>query len=382
MEKKRKIIVGVSVAVGLLVLGGGMLGFHNYSVKAQEQEQIRISKEKNEIKDLQTQIDKYFTNDKKEDIVASVNKEDMQQLVNKSKELPKSYDITKELERLSTDLLDLQTMTYAQNKVNALFDTQNALIPSANIKFAESEVNRLKTKKPVFVKNQLKKIDEAKNQKKIIEEATTKVNNLFTTEQKTEVKKEVTRTSYNQAKEAVNKIKQQQAKEDLLKNLDTVNKSLTEKEKKEKQAAAEKAVQNETSKPAESTNSADSNSSSNESNSSSNKSSNNNSGGNSSSGSSTPKNPVTDGKQSSGDNGNTKSSGGNKSTNKSSGGSGTTKSSGGSNKSSGGNSSKPSGGNSGNKSNNNGGDKSNYDYDKKSDTEKNVNGGTNDYWGW
>ncbi|MBC1982281.1 hypothetical protein IBB71_14130 [Listeria welshimeri] len=378
MEKKRKIIVGVSVAVGLLVLGGGMLGFHNYSVKAEEQEQIRISKEKSEIKDLQTQIDKYFTNDKKEDIVASVNKEDMQQLVNKSKELPKSYDVTKELERLSTDLLDLQTMTYAQNKVNALFDTQNALIPSANIKFAESEVNRLKTKKPVFVKNQLKKIDEAKNQKKIIEEATTKVNNLFTTEQKTEVKKEVTKTSYNQAKEAVNKIKQQQAKEDLLKNLNTVNKSLTEKEKKEQQAATEKAVQNETSKPSESSNS-------NEGNSSSNK----NVGGNSSSSNSSDKNNASNGsnakKSTNGGSSNKSSSAGSGSKSSSNGGSNkaSSGSSSGGKSSSNGGSNKASDGSSGSKSS--GGSKKpsgDINPGKPDKVKENENGGTDEYFGW
>ncbi|MBC1628470.1 hypothetical protein HB952_11425 [Listeria welshimeri] len=381
MDKKRKIIVGVSIAVGLVILGGGALGFHNYNVKAEEKA-MTVKQNKNKVKALQEEVNKFYTNPKKEDIVEDAKKDDVKELLEKALKLPKDLDNAKELQTLTTDINDLRKMVYARDKVMSLLDDQKALVSGANIQLAQEDIDRLKTIKPIFVEEQQKVIDEANNQKKVIDEATTKVNNLFTTEQKTEVKKEVTRDTYNVAKEAVNKIKQKQAKEELLKNLDTVNKSLTEKEKKEKQAAAEKAVQNETSKPAESTKSADSNSSSNESNSSSNKSSNNNSGGDRSSGSSTPKNPVTDGKQSSGDNGNTKSSGGNKSTNKSSGGSGTTKSSGGSNKSSGGNSSKQSGGNSGNKSNNNGGDKSNYDYDKKSDTEKNVNGGTNDYWGW
>ncbi|MBC2336398.1 hypothetical protein HBP54_13475 [Listeria welshimeri] len=381
MDKKRKIIVGVSIAVGLVILGGGALGFHNYNVKAEEKA-MTVKQNKNKVKALQEEVNKFYTNPKKEDIVEDAKKDDVKELLEKALKLPKDLDNAKELQTLTTDINDLRKMVYARDKVMSLLDDQKALVSGANIQLAQEDIDRLKTIKPIFVEEQQKVIDEANNQKKVIDEATTKVNNLFTTEQKTEVKKEVTRDTYNVAKEAVNKIKQKQAKEELLKNLDTVNKSLTEKEKKEKQAAAEKAVQNETSKPAESTKSADSNSSSNESNSSSNKSSNNNSGGDRSSGSSTPKNPVTDGKQSSGDNGNTKSSGGNKSTNKPSGGSGTTKSSGGSNKSSGGNSSKQSGGNSGNKSNNNGGDKSNYDYDKKSDTEKNVNGGTNDYWGW
>ncbi|MBC1697550.1 hypothetical protein HB942_13405 [Listeria welshimeri] len=381
MDKKRKIIVGVSIAVGLVILGGGALGFHNYNVKAEEKA-MTVKQNKNKVKALQEEVNKFYTNPKKEDIVEDAKKDDVKELLEKALKLPKDLDNAKELQTLTTDINDLRKMVYARDKVMSLLDDQKALVSGANIQLAQEDIDRLKTIKPIFVEEQQKVIDEANNQKKVIDEATTKVNNLFTTEQKTEVKKEVTRDTYNVAKEAVNKIKQKQAKEELLKNLDTVNKSLTEKEKKEKQAAAEKAVQNETSKPAESTKSADSNSSSNESNSSSNKSSNNNSGGDRSSGSSTPKNPVTDGKQSSGDNGNTKSSSGNKSTNKSSGGSGTTKSSGGSNKSSGGNSSKQSGGNSGNKSNNNGGDKSNYDYDKKSDTEKNVNGGTNDYWGW
>ncbi|EAE6933683.1 hypothetical protein BHY40_14875 [Listeria monocytogenes] len=242
MDKKRKIIVGVSVAVGLVILGGGALGFHNYNVKAEEQE-MALKQDQNKVKALQEEVNAFFTNAKKENIVAAVKKEDVNKLIEKEKQLPKNMESTKENQAVTTDIDDLSKMVDARDKVASLLDDQKALVAGANIQLAQADIDRLKTKKPIFVAEQQKVIDEANKQQKAINEATTKVNNLFTTEQKTEVKKEVTRDAYNSAKEAVNKIKQKQSKEALTKNLDTVNKYLNEKEI-EAQKQAEKKAQN------------------------------------------------------------------------------------------------------------------------------------------
>ncbi|EOB4310794.1 toxin Cry1Ac domain D-VI-related protein [Listeria monocytogenes] len=376
MDKKRKIIVGVSVAVGLVILGGGALGFHNYNVKAEEQE-MALKQDQNKVKVLQEEINKCFTNSKKENIVASVKKEDVKELHEKIKKLPKNLDVAKERQTVITDVDDLIKMVYAREKVASLLDDQQVLVAGANIKLAQADVDRLKTKKPVFAEEQQKVIDEANNQQKVIDEATAKVNSLYTNDKKTEVKSDVTRDAYNSAKEAVNKIKQKQSKEALTKNLDTVNKYLNEKEA-QKQAEAEKKAQNIASNDSETASSNEANESG------SNASGNSGYSGKSSSGANSSSSGSSGGNQSSNGNGSSsKSSGGNNSTSKSSGGSSASKSSGGSSKSSGSSSSKSTGGNnSGSKSNSNGGNKSNYNYDKKSDTEKNVNGGTNDYWGW
>lgn len=382
MDKKRKIIVGVSIAVGLVILGGGALGFHNYNVKAEEKA-MTVKQNKNKVKALQEEVNKFYTNPKKEDIVEDAKKDDVKELLEKALKLPKDLDNAKELQTLTTDINDLRKMVYARDKVMSLLDDQKALVSGANIQLAQEDIDRLKTIKPIFVEEQQKVIDEANNQKKVIDEATTKVNNLFTTEQKTEVKKEVTRDTYNVAKEAVNKIKQKQVKEELIKHLDTVNKNLTEKEKKEKQAAAEKAVQNETSKSSGSTKSSNSNES--------NSSSNNNAGGNSSSSNSSDKNNASNGsnakKSTNGGSSNKSSSSGSKSS--SNGGSNKASSgNSGSKSSSGGSSNKPSSG-SGNSGKNNGsagGKEPKTDYNTKEEgingSTGNQNGGTDTSWGW
>ncbi|ENI8777699.1 hypothetical protein ABZ034_002881 [Listeria monocytogenes] len=367
MDKKRKIIVGVSIAVGVLLLGGGALGFHNYSVKA-EQKEMALKQNKNEVKALQEEINKCFTNSKKENIVASLKKEDVKELHEKIKKLPKDLDVAKERQTVITDVDDLIKMVYAREKVASLLDNQQVLVAGANIKLAQADVDRLKTKKPVFAEEQQKVIDEANNQQKVIDEATAKVNSLYTNDKKTEVKSDVTREAYNLAKEAVDKIKQKQRKESLTVSLDTVNKFLNEKDA-QKQAAEQKNQQNIATNDSEasSSNESESQASGNNGNSS------NYTGGSNSSSSSSG------GNQSSNGNGVTaKSSGGNNSTSKS-GGSSASKSSGGSSKSASGNSeSKASGGSS--KST---GGSSPSDSSKSTWTEKNKsNGGTNIYEGW
>ncbi|EAE5923286.1 hypothetical protein LMIV_p016 (plasmid) [Listeria monocytogenes FSL J1-208] len=358
MDKKRKIIVGVSIAVGVLLLGGGALGFHNYSVKA-EQKEMALKQNKNEVKALQEEINKCFTNSKKENIVASLKKEDVKELHEKTKKLSKDLDVAKERQTVITDVDDLIKMVYAREKVASLLDNQQVLVAGANIKLAQADVDRLKTKKPVFAEEQQKVIDEANNQQKVIDEATTKVNSLYTNDKKTEVKSDVTREAYNLAKEAVDKIKQKQRKESLTVSLDIVNKFINEKDAK-KQAAEQKNQQNVATNDSEtaSSNNLESKSSGNSS-----------AGNNSSSGSS-------DGNQSSNKNGYTaKSSGGNNSASKSSGNSGASKSSGGSSKSSSGNSGSKSSGGSNKPS-------GNINPGNPNKVKENENGGTDEYFGW
>ncbi|MBC2187288.1 hypothetical protein HCB28_14000 [Listeria sp. FSL L7-0253] len=348
MEKKRKIIIGVSLAVAVVILGGGALGFHNYSVKA-DQKEMALKQSNSEVKALQEEINKCFTNSKKENIVASFKKEDVKVLLEKAKKLPKNLDNAKAIQTITTDIDDLMKMVYAREKVASLLDDQQVLVAGANIQLAQADVDRLKTKKPVFAEEQQKVIDEANNQKKIIDEATAKVNNLYTNDKKTEVKSDVARDAYNLAKEAVDKIKQKQSKESLTISLDTVNKFLNEKDN-QKQAAAQKNQQNIATNDSETANSNESRSKA--------------SGNNSSSSSS-------GGNQSSNGNGATaKSSGGNSSTSKS-GGSSASKASGGSSKSVSGNSESKASGGSGSSSSS-----------KSTWTEENEMGGTNIYEGW
>lgn len=376
MDKKRKIIIGVSIAISLVILGGGALGFHYTSVKAEEKEQAQ--QEKNEIKEVQKEINSYFSNAKKENLADNVTKEDLDNLSNKIKKLPKkNLDYMQEIQVLTKDFTDLTNMFLAKKNVDSLLDGQQVLVSGANIEMAQTDVDILKDKKPVFVEEQQKIINEAKSQEKVIKEAQGKVNDLFKDVNKVTVKSDVSRDTYNAAKESVSKIKNKDIQANLTKELDKVNAYLTKKETaaKEKQEtayeqAAEKAQANEN-------NNATSNKESSQSGQRNKEySSNNNSGGNSSS------SQKSSGSSSSKSYSSSSGSSNSGSTNKGS--SSTSKSNGSSNKSSGSSSSGNS--SSGSKPSSNSGSDSKTDYNTNDEgingTSENQNGGSDISWGW
>ncbi|EAF1164271.1 hypothetical protein CG067_14575 [Listeria monocytogenes] len=337
MEKKRKVVIGVSILTGLLILGVGMLGFHHYSVKAAEEEKqekiITMQKKlKAAIQKNQTTVDGFYTNAKKEDIKTDLKQDAIDQM-NKQiktfegKEIPS--DTGAKLNTLIMDNAYAGNMLAIRNQAEALLDQQGALVTNADITSVENQLKELKDIKPIFVAQQTKVVENAKNQANEIKTATAKVNQLFTSDKKTEVKQAVTRDAYNRAKDAVSKIKQKQAKDALTKNLESVNKYLSNQEKKAQQAAAkQQTVQNETNNESEN-NDSNGNNSNNDSNS-------NTTGGNNGS-----TNSPSNGSSSSSSSGSKASGGGNSSSN---GNGSTAKSSTGSKSSGGSSSSKSSGG--------------------------------------
>lgn len=338
MEKKRKVVIGVSILTGLLILGVGMLGFHHYSVKAAEEEKqekiITMQKElKAAIQKNQKTVDGFYTNAKKEDIKGDLKQDAIDQMNKKiktfeGKEIPS--DTGAKLNTLIMDNAYAGNMLAIRNQAKALLDEQGALVTNADIASVENKLKELKDIKPTFVAQQTKVVENAKNQANEIKTATAKVNQLFTSDKKTEVKQAVTRDTYNQAKDAVNKIKQKQAKDALTKKLASVNKYLSDQEKKAQQAAEQQAVQNETNNGSEN-NDSNGNNSNNDSNSNSNATGGNNgstnspSNGSSSSSSSGSKSSGGGSSSSNGNGSSAKSSSGSKS----SGGSSSSKSSGG-----------------------------------------------------
>ncbi|MBC1490159.1 hypothetical protein HCJ52_14105 [Listeria sp. FSL L7-1485] len=371
MDKKRKIIIGVSIAISLVILGGGALGFHHYSVKAEEKEQAQ--QEKNEIEAVQKEINSHFSNAKKENLAANVTKEDLFTLSDKIQELPISPEYNKELDTIGKDFWALQNMYLARKSVDELLDDHQVLVSGANIEMAQTDVDILKDKKPVFAEEQQKIINEAKSQEKVIKEAQEKVNAFFEDVNKATIKSNVSRDTYNAAKEAVSKIKNKDIQANLTKELDKVNAYLTKKEtaEKEKQEtayeqAAEKAQANEN-------NNATSNKESNQSGQSNNSSYN---GGNSSS------SQKSSGSSSSKSYSSSSGSSNSGSTNKAS--SSTSKGNSSSNNSSG--SSFSGNSNSGSKPSANSGSNNKTDYNTNDEgingTSENQNGGSDISWGW
>lgn len=97
--------------------------------------------------------------------------------------------------------------------------------------FEEEKVN-------VFIERQTKRIEAAKTQLQVIEQATKLVLNLFT--QDDEVKTNVTRDEEKKALESVEQIKHQTIKEDLLKKLEQVDQAMTKAEEAQRKAEEER----------------------------------------------------------------------------------------------------------------------------------------------
>ncbi|ECB9830360.1 hypothetical protein FL859_14555 [Listeria monocytogenes] len=233
MDKKRKWIIGVSIAIGLVILGGGALGFHYHSVKAEEKKQAEAKQAQSEklqqtIQIYQKEVNAWYTDDKKEGLQKATTEKEITSMESKLKKLEgkeMSVDTAAKLNTLVMDVGYARSMLDAQTKVASLFDGTGALVENAQLEAAEKAVNQLKETKPAFVKAQQKRLTEAKNQVKTIEEATKAVNALYTNDKRETVQSNVTQANYTTAKTKVASIKQAKAKKmlsDALAKVETV----------------------------------------------------------------------------------------------------------------------------------------------------------------
>ncbi|HAO6015832.1 TPA: hypothetical protein IQA20_002754 [Listeria monocytogenes] len=223
MDKKRKWIIGVSIAIGLVILGGGALGFHYHSVKAEEKKQAEAQQAQSKklqqtIQTYQKEVNTWYTDDKKEGLQKTTTEKEITSMESKLKKLEgkeMSVDTAAKLNTLVMDVGYARSMFDAQTKVDSLFDKSGALVENAQLEAAEKAVNKLKETKPAFVKAQQKRLTEAKNQVKTIEEATKAVNALYTNDKRETVQSNVTQVNYTTAKTKVASIKQAKAKKTL-----------------------------------------------------------------------------------------------------------------------------------------------------------------------
>ncbi|TYV36199.1 hypothetical protein FZ060_07665 [Listeria monocytogenes] len=152
-----------------------------------------------------------------------------------------SVDTAAKLNTLVMDVGYARSMLDAQTKVDSLFDKSGALVEIAQLEAAEKVVNQLKETKPAFVKAQQKRLTEAKNQVKTIEEATKAVNALYTNDKRETVQSNVTQANYTTAKTKVASIKQAKAKKTLSDALAKVE-AVLQKQKEVAQQQAEQAA--------------------------------------------------------------------------------------------------------------------------------------------
>ncbi|EBF5204831.1 hypothetical protein FH000_15050 [Listeria monocytogenes] len=249
MDKKRKFIIGVSIAIGLVILGGGALGFHYHSVKAEEKKQAEAQQAQSKklqqtIQTYQKEVNSWYTDDKKEGLQKATTEKEiiaMESQLEKLEGKEMSVDTAAKLNTLVMDVGYARSMLDAQTKVASLFDGTGALVENAQLEAAEKAVNKLKETKPAFVKAQQKRLTEAKKQVKTIEEATKAVNALYTNNKRETVQSNVTQANYTTAKTKVASIKQAKAKKTLSDALAKVE-AVLQKQKEAAQQQAEQAA--------------------------------------------------------------------------------------------------------------------------------------------
>ncbi|MBC2139697.1 hypothetical protein [Listeria innocua] len=250
MDKKRKFIIGVSIAIGLVILGGGALGFHYHSVKAEEKKQAEAQQAQSKklqqtIQTYQKEVNAWYTDDKKKGLQKTTTEKEITAMESKLKKLEGKEMSVETAAKLNTLVMDVgyaRSMLDAQTKVASLFDGTGALVENAQLEAAEKAVNQLKETKPVFVEAQQKRLTEAKNQAKIIEEATKAVNALYTNDKRETVQSNVTQTNYTTAKTKVASIKQAKTKKTLSDALAKVETVLQKQKEVAQQQATEQAA--------------------------------------------------------------------------------------------------------------------------------------------
>ncbi|EPC3703308.1 hypothetical protein U4V85_002849 [Listeria monocytogenes] len=379
MKKSTK-KTGWLIAIGVIVLAG--IGWSVFTYTADQKEQAEKKEQEKQVAKLEKQVNDLYQDTNKEMLKTAISEKDMQ-AVEKSLDAFKGEvlltpAITKEMAQITKDWGNADYMYIYQTQVEKLLDPNKVLREDANLAQIATQRKDLleNTKKEAFAKSFDPIVEEATAQQNQIDTANQQVTALYSNFDKKEVKKGLTRATYNQAKASVDKIKQAKAKQTLTTNLKQADDALKAADKQAAEAkakeeakvaaaqeasASQEAASNESNKEASTSNGASSGA-----NNSGSSSSSNNAGSSSSSGGSSQKSAS----------GSTKGSSG--SSSKSSGGSASSKGSASSGKSSSGSSS------SGSKSNNGGNNKpsGNITPGKPNKVTENENGGTDEYFGW
>lgn len=240
MTKKKVWMVLLTAIVGI---GAGSGITYSQKVKAEEMARIEVKQKQMEIVDwIQKDVKELYKDNPKELLAEDITQEKIDAIQKSLKELEgEKFDIDN-AGRLNTAIMDLgyaTNMFELQHLVKGLLNEQGAVVENETLDEVDKKIEQLKDIKPKFVEVQQQIVDDVKHQLKQIQEATVKVNQLFTDAEQKEVKSDVTRDGYNLAKEEIEKIKQQKAKTDLSYVLEKVDQHLiakAEAERKSKEA--------------------------------------------------------------------------------------------------------------------------------------------------
>ncbi|HAC0982505.1 TPA_asm: hypothetical protein GY030_14685, partial [Listeria monocytogenes] len=344
MKKLSKRATWLVTIGGILVAGGICWGIYSY-IDSKNQ----IADQEKQVTKLEKQVNDLYQATDKEMLKTAISEKDIQ-AAEKSLDAFKGEAlltpaITKDMAQITKDWSNADYMYTYQMQVEKLLDPNKVLREDANLAQIATQRKDLleNTKKEAFAKSFDPIVEEATAQQNQIDTANQQVTALYSNFDKKEVKKGLTRATYNQAKASVDKIKQAKAKQTLTTNLKPADDALKAGEKQAAEAKAKEAAKVAAAQEASASQEAASNdanteaSASSGANNSGSSGSSNNSGSSSSSGGSSQKSASGSTKGSSGSS--SKSSGGSASSKGSSSSkSSASKSSGGSSKSASGNS--------------------------------------------
>ncbi|EGQ1129643.1 hypothetical protein I2J92_002506 [Listeria monocytogenes] len=380
MKKSTK-KTGWLIAIGVIVLAG--IGWGVFTYTADQKEQAEKKEQEKQVTKLEKQVNDLYQDTDKEMLKTGISEKDIQAAEKSLDDFKGKTFVTaaikQDVAQITKDWSNADYMYTYRMQVEKLLDPNKVLREDADLAQVATQRKDLleNTKKEAFAKSFDPIVKEATAQQNQIDTANQQVIALYSNFDKKEVKKGLTRATYNQAKASVDKIKQAKAKQTLTTNLKPADDALKAADKQAAEAKAKEATKVAAAQEASASQEAASNESNTEAS-----TSNGASSGADNSGSSGSSNNAGS-SSSSGGSGNKSASGSTKgsSSSKSSGGSASSKGSASSGKSSSGGSSSGSKSNGSKSKPSNGSGSSGSS--KSTWTEKNKsNGGTNIYEGW
>lgn len=227
------------ISISALVLVACISGFIVWKINDdKEKKELAVLAD---IASIQDQVNALYKDEQKSNLAAAINNDTLQKtedlfLVYKDAEL--SPQASQLLDQASADLNNANKMFSLQQSIEQLFDGNGAVVESADVAAHKTQAEALKSDKPAFADELMLKINDAETQLEQISAATKMVDALFTSSEKSTVKKSISQKEIADAKANINNIKQDKAKTSLLSHIHVATQYLDAKLKAEAEAKA------------------------------------------------------------------------------------------------------------------------------------------------
>ncbi|WP_337102063.1 toxin Cry1Ac domain D-VI-related protein [Paenibacillus sp. YIM B09110] len=232
-----KKITIISILAVLLVAGGSGFTIWKINDNKEKKELATLA----DISSIQEKVNSLYNDETKTKLADHINEETLKSthdLFVDYSDKKLSPEATALFNQASQDISDVDRMYALKQGVDSLFDSNGAIIETADSEIYKKLLDELKSNKPAFVDELMIKINEADAQKEQISNATKLVDLLFTSSEKSTVKEAITRAEIDDAKAKINSIKQDTTKTALLSYIQVADVHLEAKLKAEAEAKA------------------------------------------------------------------------------------------------------------------------------------------------